>query len=54
LKYLYDITGGVGLILVSAGVGIEFGYTWGVMLAGGLLFVLSVLLSLVPYVTSKN
>ena len=54
MKYLYDICMGSGLVTVSVGVGIQFGYPWGMMLFGGVLVILSVFLSILPSVVKPN
>lgn len=54
MKYAYDIAAAAGMTLAAVGVGIEFGFTWGMMLAGGLLLILAVSLSVMANVTSTD
>jgi len=52
--YAYDIVAAFGLVLAAVGVGIQFGYTWGMIMAGCLLLILSVSLSILANVTRTN
>lgn len=42
MKYIYDITALLGLLLLAGGIAREFGANWGLMSAGCILLALAV------------